>query len=267
MLVGVGPAERMMSVLARLHNEPRRTWPVQYLRRDISGYEDTVAGDRNWQYDSQALRARGLIVTGITSRHTPRGTGVRYGLPIKPGNLHLTKDEHAALIDARLARGTTEIPNPLAAEDSRGRQLEVIAEALRRLEERGGWMTVGELAAQMGARPARLLEKLKLAWCLDVDRRSVFLDALEVDDCDGDRELTPAQVRVCVVRRPDPDQPLRGTGLALLGAGAYTLAETAERLELIEDVLAGRLPGDAATLQSAKTKLLRWQRMLRDNPH
>ena len=264
MLDRVGPAERMMSVLARLHNEPRRIWPVQDLRRDISGYEDTAAGDRNWQYDSQALRARGLIRTGITSRHTPRGTGVRYGLPIKPGNLHLSEDEHAALIDARLARGTTEIPNPLAAEDSRGGQLEVIAEALRRLEERGGWMTVSELAAQMGMRPARLLEKLKLAWCLDVDRRSVFLDALEVDD--GDGELTPAQVRVCVMRRPDPDQPLRGTGLALLGAGAYTLAETAERLELIEDVLEGRLPGDAATLQSAKAKLLRWQRMLSDDP-
>ena len=107
-------------------------------------------------------------------------------------------------------------------------------------------MTVSELAAQMGMRPARLLEKL------------------EVDD--GDGELTPAQVRVCVMRRPDPDQPLRGTGLALLGAGAYTLAETAERLELIEDVLSGRLPGDAATLQSAKAKLLRWQRMLSDDP-
>lgn len=254
-----------MSVLARLHGDPARTWRTEELRRGISGYEDTPAGNRNWQYDSEALRARGLIATGITTRHAQRRTGVRYGLPIKPGNLYLTEGEHAALIEARRARGTTRIPNPMAADTSRAKPLEVIGEALRRLEERGGWMTVGELAAEMGQRPARLLERLKLAWFLDVDYRSVFLDALEVQDSDGDRELAPAQVRVCVVRGPDPNHPLRDTGLALLGAGAYTQAETAERLELIEDVLAGRVPGDVELLESARAKLLRWQRMLREN--
>lgn len=261
----MSPAERMMSVLARLRDAPARVWRTEELRRDISGYEDTPAGDRNWQYDSEALRARGMIVTGISSAHAQRRTGVRYGLPIKPGNLYLSEAEHAALIEARRARGTTGIPNPLAADTSRGRPLEVIGEAMRRLEEHGGWMTVGELAAQMGQRPARLLQRLRLAWCLDVDCRTVFLDALEVQGCDGDVELAPAQVRVCVVRGPDPNHPLRDTGLALLGAGAYTAEETAERLELIEDVLAGRVPGDLQLLESAKRKLLSWQRRLGEN--
>lgn len=261
----MSPTERMMSVLARLQRDPACTWRTEELRQGIEGYEDTPAGDRNWQYDSEALRARGLIITGISSSRAVRRTGVRYGLPIKPGNLYLTEGEHAALIEARRARGTTQIPNPLAGETSRGRPLEIIGEALRRLEEHGGWMTVGELAAQIGQRPARLLERLTLAWCLDVDCRSVFLDGLQVQLCDGERDLAPARARVCVVRGPDPNHPLRDTGLALLGAGAYTLAETAERLELIEDVLAGRVPGDVTQLTSAKAKLLRWQRRLREN--
>lgn len=62
----MSPAERMMSVLARLRDAPTRVWRTEELRRGISGYEDTPAGDRNWQYDSEALRARGMIVTGIS---------------------------------------------------------------------------------------------------------------------------------------------------------------------------------------------------------
>jgi hypothetical protein len=66
-----------------------------------------------------------------------------------------------------------------------------------------------------------------------------------------------------VVRGADPDRPLYHHGLAMLGIGAYTLAETTERLELIDDVLTGKLPGDTDALESAKSKLLRWHERLR----
>jgi hypothetical protein len=259
----VGPTERMLTVLHRLRRYPTRVWAVDDLRRGIPGYDKTDAGDRNWQFDSEALRARGMIETGINSRHTPRRTGVRYALPVKPDDLHLSEDEHAALVAARLARGIAEeVPNPLAGETSRGGHLETLAAALRRLEEHGERMAVGDLAREMGQRPARLLAILRTAWCLDDAGRSVFEGTLHLDEPE---DLgSSAEVMVCVVRRGDPRGPLRGRGLAVLGAGAYTLEETADRLALIEDVLAGNLPGDSAVLESAKLKLLRWQQMLRE---
>lgn len=257
----VGPAERMLRVLNRLSRYPSRVWSVEDLRKDIPGYEDGPAGDRNWQFDSQALRDRGLIKTGITMRHTPRRTGVKYALPAKPDDLHLSEQEHAALVAARRARGTSEIPNPMGRDTTRGGQLEILAVALRRLEECGEWMTVGDLAREMGQRPARLLKTLQLAWCLEVDGLSVFENRLDVDDGGGD--LSAANTLICVLRRRDLERPLRGRGLALVGAGAYTLDEIAERLDLIEEVMAGNLPGPVDVLESAKHKLLRWQGTLR----
>lgn len=259
----VGPTERMLTVLHRLRRYPTRVWAVDDLRHGIPGYQKTAVGDRNWQFDSEALRARGMIATGITMRHTPRRTGVRYALPVKPDDLHLSEAEHAALVAARRARGLAdEMPNPLAGETSRGAQLETLAAALRLLEERGEWMSVGDLAREMGQRPARLLEILQLAWCLDDDGRSVFEETLHLDEPEDRRSA--AEVMIWVVRRGDPRGPLRGRGLAVLGAGAYTLEETADRLALIEDVLAGHLPGDATALESARHKLLRWQHTLRE---
>ena len=260
----VGPTERMLSVLARLADAPSRVWHVDRLRRGIPGYEQGTTGDRNWQNDSEALRARGLIKTGITKPHTPRSTGVRFALPAKPDDLHLSKEEHAALVRARRAQGIVGMPNPVDGDTTRGGPIETVTNALRRLEERGEWTTVGELARDMGKRPERLLPILKTAWALDVDYRSVFDGALFVDLYDdGDREVRPADVRIWVVRRDDPDRPLLGTGLALVGAGAYTLAEIDERLELIQHELARpELPGDAPALESARSKLQRWQQIL-----
>jgi hypothetical protein len=258
----VGPAERMLIVLARLRDYPTRIWPAEDLRRGIRGYEDTPSGDRNWQYDSVALRARGLIETGITSRHTERRTGVRYAVPIKPGNLYLSEREHAALVEARRIRGATEIPSPLAGDVVRGKYIAPIAEALRRLEESGDWMRVGDLAGDMGLDPVWLWDRLQLAWFLEVSPGSGSLRIFDVEDRDGDRELRPSEVQVCVFRGDDTQHPLRDAGLALLGVGAYTKEETAERLELIEDVLAGNLPGDVEVFGSAKAKLLKWQEIL-----
>jgi hypothetical protein len=258
------PTERMLSVLARLAREPSRVWPVDRLRRDIRGYEPSTTGDRNWQYDSEALRARGLIKTGITSRHIPRRTGVRYALPAKPDDLHLSKREHAALIRARKDRGIVGMPNPVDGDTTRGGAIETVTAALRRLEECGDWMTVGELAHDMdGARPARLLPILEAAWCLDIDRQSVFDGVLWIEHDDGDRELRPADVRVCIVLGDDADRPLLDTGLALVGVGAHTLAEINERLEVIKlELESDERPSDAAALESARSKLQRWQQIL-----
>jgi len=258
----VGPTERILIILTRLQAYPTRIWSVDELRRDISGYENSTAGDRNWQYDSRALRHRGLIKTSISSPHTQRRTGVRYALPVKPGNLYLSEREHAALMEARLIRGISEMPNPLTGDGGRGKYITTIVEALRRLEERDEWMRVGDLAADMGLDAAWLWERLKLAWCLEVSPGSGSLRIFDVEDCDGDRERRPSEVQVCVVRGSDPQRPLHAAGLALLGVGAYTMEETAERLDLIEDVLAGKLPGDVDVFESAKAKLLKWREIL-----
>lgn len=253
----------MMLVLNRLAAAPLRVWDVDDLRRDIPGYDRSPGGDRNWHLDCAALRARGLIKTGITSRNTLRRRGAQYGLPLKPADLHLSQREHAALVDARRARGIPDLPGPLDGEATRGSALATIGEALRRVEESGEWMTVGELARDMGERPDRLLEKIKLAWCLDLDGLSVLDRVLTVVAYDGERRLPAPEVRVWVVRGGEA-APLLGRGLAALGTGAYTLDEVDDRLDLIEDVLAGTVPGDAKALESAKFKLLRWRELLVD---
>jgi hypothetical protein len=273
----VTPLERMLSVLRRLASMPDRVWPVidprdgcireGCIRYGIRGYQRDATGNRNWQYDSEALRARGLIKTGITTPLTPRRTGVRYArLPTKPRNLYLSEEEHAALVRVRRARGIVGMPNPVDGETTRGGQIETLTRAIRHLEELGEWTTVAELARDIDfERPDRLLPILKAAWLLDVDGRSVFDGVIELnlDDDDG-RERRAADVPICVYRGADPDRPLFGTGLALLGADAYTLAETNDRLDLIDNELArSELPGDAPTLLSARSKLQQWQQILR----
>lgn len=256
----MSPDERMLMVLTRLRRRPSHVWPVRALRRGIPGYEEGLTGDRNWQLDCAALRALGLAKRAPT---VDGRRGIRYGPPVKPGELHLSQREHYALVRARRARGIPAIPNPMAGDTTRGTHLETLAAALRLLEEAGDWMTVGALARVMGERPARLLAILKLAWFLDVDGWSSYDQLLTGDLYDEEgRELAPSLVQVCVVRG-DPEAPLEGKGLALLGIGAYTLEETAERLALIDDVLDAKLPGDATALESAKGKLLRWQHMLK----
>jgi hypothetical protein len=118
----VSPTERMLTVLALLATEPAHTWEVGRLRRDVPGYEAGAAGDRNWHFDSQALRARGLITTGVNSRATPNRTGVRYALPAKPGDLHLSTAEHASLARLQVARAGA-LSSPLGGDTSRGVQM------------------------------------------------------------------------------------------------------------------------------------------------
>lgn len=269
----VGATSRMLGVLALLQRYPQKVWTVATVTQRVAGYENGAA-DRNWQLDSAALRDRGLIewadvAVGDGARTNSGQTnnryirGVRYGLPVKPVDLHLSEREHAALVEARRARGFTEFPGPLEGGGSRGTHLKTLGEAIRRLEEPGNyWTEVGELARQMNhPRPDRLLKVLEAAWALEVDAQSVYLLVIEKFD-EEDRPLPAPRVRVHVERGTNPDRPLHHQGLAMLGLGAYTLAETAERLELIEDVLTGKLPGDAKVLESAKWKLLRWQERL-----
>ena len=272
----VDSTSRMLGVLALLQRQPQKVWTVTTVTERVPGYKNGAAG-RNWQLDSAALRDRGLIewadvAVGDDARtnsgHTNNRyiSGVRYGLPVKPVDLHLSEQEHAALVEARRARGFAELPSPLAGGGSRGTHLRTLGEAIRRLEEPGNyWTEVGELARQMNhPRPDRLLKVLEAAWFLEVDEQSMYLLVIEKFD-DEDCLLPAPRVRVHVERGTNPDRPLYHQGLAMLGIGAYTLAETAERLELIEEVLTGELPGDAEVLESAKWKLLRWQERLRQH--
>lgn len=135
------------------------------------------------------------------------------------------------------------------------------------MEESGDWTEVGDLARQVNhPRPDRLLKVLEAACFLEVDGQSFYNKLLMIENGDDDCPLPAPRVKVCIVRRGDPDRPLYDQGLAMLGVGAYTLAEIAERLQVIEDVLTGTLPGDAAVLESAKFKLLRWQKLLGPSP-
>lgn len=100
----------MVGVLALLRSHPTRVWPFSAVKRSVPGYE-SGAGDRTWQHDSAALREQGLIKWATRASDGTRG--VQYGLPLKPLDLHLSEQEHAALVDARRARGFTVIPSPL----------------------------------------------------------------------------------------------------------------------------------------------------------
>lgn len=194
------------------------------------------------QRDLKKLADRGLIETGVTTEQIQNARGVRYRVQEKPGVLHLTRDEHAALQRARRLLQ----PNlALVTYGPSVSDLDIADSAMQALMERRGWATGPALANALGVPDVRL--------------RAILL-ALH-DELD----LVPIQVRedeeTWEVELTDGALSAGGErGLGAIGRFAYTRAEVDERLSVIERAKADERTSksDQDLLSSAAGKLQRW---------
>ena len=205
---------------------------------------------------------------------------VELQMPEKPEGLFLTSDEHEALALARRQLRPGEVvplasPFRIAAGLDQSHNiaenaLDVSWCIFRYLEECGGEVRVDDLASaleQAGIPNAKRVAKQSvkdLSVMLDEVgiRRGDLVGDPEVEFVEGRKELEGAKARVYL---PPRQRSTEWTGLNALNRSAYTPAEAAERLHLIEEALAagsGIAEEDRAPLRSAEYKLRRWQDLL-----
>jgi hypothetical protein len=290
---GLTPTQRMAGVLRYLafRNTAVSSDDLRALTVDYAG----ESGDRKLRRDLRELRKRHLVETGLGTHS--RNSGVRLRHLVKHPSLHLTRGEHAALARARNRLGL----GPALVEPRRGpgRHLDLALAVVRYLEEGVGEVTGRELAERLDL-PVAELHAVLLALTSNptADPASQMtgtpaLDNLvfveEVFDDEDDDGPDPAPVVDFTValqtaenllavdaraglrqkRRLAHDRsaaglsvsPTAGQGLDVFGRFAYSLAETRDRLDLIDRALAdpGTSRDDRQALLSAGGKLAEWR--------
>ena len=276
------PTQRMLQVLWLLNRAPGGTLQSHELWRAIREYQDGASsGRRLYRMDLASLKARGLVLSGQTTRGIANREAVVLRALDKPRNLHLSAREHAALRAARDSfEDLTPVPVTTGPGTRGGAALDTLTAAVRVLEEHGDDMLLSDLAAEVGRDSPTVLAALQQASLLHVgdDEEFVLADLhilcddedeeapwAEEETCLDPAAADPKRVSVVVLRGVDTRRPLVNAGLAALGRFAYTMDETQERLALIDRALAARLPAmDEYALRDAKDKLERWAHHLRD---
>ncbi|MDX6231762.1 MAG: hypothetical protein QOH68_730 [Nocardioidaceae bacterium] len=286
----MGPTERQVAVLRRIAAAGGGVVASDTLRELVVDYTDGENGKRLLRRDLRDLRDRGFITTGITAPHAPRRSGVQLRTVRKSRHLHLSRSEHAALVRARERLR----PGPAIVEvyPGAGRSLDLALAVVRYLEEGIGEASVTRLATVMSvpveelraalwgvgdnpayndesaladlevaaayANPDDLDDATILDWIVRLSGVEALFDVVEDDNGPGNRVDAPGWSS-----SPDRTQtvsPTRGRGLAHFGRFAYTIAETRERLDLIEHALAcaDTSEGDRDLLRVAGDKLTVW---------
>lgn len=260
-----------------------RVFSDEELMRAVPLYGTGANSLRTLNHDKAALRARGLIVTGVAHPSGGRVQGTRRaGLVEKRQGLWLTVQEHEALRRARQVRadrhrfpvGPTSPPAQVL-----GRSTTAVDDALRLLrliEEYGDEVPVEVVADcfDIGERRAR-------NWLVQmVDGFDDVYDAFEVryeqsfDDADYPADLSEGSDEAAVLDDAEPvvravalrsdwasRYPFAHTGTALLGLFGYSVQEIDERLGLIDEYRKSspHAPALLAALASAEAKLQDWR--------
>lgn len=255
-----------------LNNLTARGMIVQY---DTSEIDDLAADSDD---DDEVVHPDDK--RGSQKKAQQKAKRVELQMPEKPEGLFLTSDEHEALALARRQLRPSEVlplaspfriaaglnPSKNIAENA----LDVSWCIFRYLEECGGEVRVDDLASALeeaGIPNAKRVAKQS------VKDLSVMLDEVgirsgdlvgdpEVEFVEDRKELEGAKSRANL---PPRQRSAEWTGLNALNRSAYTPAEAAERLRLIEEALAagsGIAEEDKAPLKSAEYKLRRWQDLL-----
>lgn len=256
------PSARMAAILALVRAAPDQLLASSEIWALIPDYDrGEPSGRRLYRLDLRALVNRGLVEADVSTDRTPRRTGVRARFVGKPEQWELTSAEHHALRLARRRR-PGRAPSVTEGRDGRGTDLDVANDALRVLEESGEWMSGAEVAAELGCSAEQVIAGLAEIDMVEVGGDCVLDEAVDMErfDEETDEPLPPAAVMLCVSRNQrSPNRPLRGHGLDRMGRFAYTRAETADRLALIENALSDPAEGmDVASLEAARRKLSMW---------
>ena len=228
------PTERLLTILRLLGNAQDRRGATKSTRiRDKMGdvYEG-VAGARMWRRDIRTLRERGLIETDQTTPTTPNRTGISLRVPPKPGHLHLTRHEHAAISQARHAlRPGPSAVSPLGgAPGSEDREIDLGARIVRFLEENDEEVELVQLAEWLDRLESDVFELIDVFTREGVVNEPIVNHiefGYETDD-PADKELRLATVRL-IRRRSADGSPTRWRGMHELGFFPYSLAETDDR--------------------------------------
>lgn len=262
------PTERLLTILRFVAEENgNHTVADSATIRDRMG--DVYKGEsgrRMWRRDLRALRERGLIETDLTTTIGTNRRGIRSRLPLKPERLHLTRDEHVAINDARQTLRTgmpAAAPLNLSPDDPR-REVAVVLAILRLLEENEDEVAIAVLADELALPYDQTFQLLDV-----LTSEGVFANQLiasfefvypETDESD-DSPTAPDAVRIYRGGRANRRHPTRGLGLDKLGFFPYSPAETDERLTLIEQALASdAIPEEFKPhLSSAAEKLSEWK--------
>jgi len=255
------PTERLLTILRHL-NDAKTSGGIDAgtsaaIQQTMDGEYRGQSGKRKWRRDIQTLRERGLIETD----RPPNRTGIGLRGARKPERLHLTAAEHAAINHARrqLRAGiSTASPLGRPAGDDRV-EVDDVTRILRFLEENDDEVSLAELAHWLDIPPARAFE---LVDALTAD--GVFADGLVASvefgyDDDDNEDIRPSTV--WVLRGRNRHSPTRGRGMDELGFFPYSLAETNDRLALIDQALAGERVAQRMreALDSAHRKLSEWR--------
>ncbi len=239
------PTQRMLQILWLLNRAPHKTLQSQELWRAIREYQDGApSGRRLYRLDLASLTARGLVLSGQSTRGIGNREAVVLRFVGKPGQYQLSAREHAALRAARAAFDDLEpVPVTDGPVGRGGADLDTLTTAVRVLEEHGDEMVLADLAAEVRRDSATVLTALQQASLLHVgdDEEFVPADLHIISDEDSDDDawsaedtsldpatIDPKRVSVMVLRGVDTRRPLINAGLASLGRFAYTPEETAE---------------------------------------
>ncbi len=255
--------ERLLSILEALSK--RGVVSSQNVKL-TAGYGDGESEERKFRRDKKILRDRGLIETDITTREIPNRKGMRRGrLRVKPPDLALTEEEHAAIWDVR--ERLRSYPGALTPYDGSGTSdLDLLMAMFRFLEERVDDCLVSEVAQGIGAEVpvVRRLVDDHLEFTGDGKAKTMLVPGVE-DGADPDDptvdwpvvSLEWGDVRNSRDRR-------RRAGLGQFGFFPYSRAEVEERLDLIGRGLEldGLDAGVKGALRTAEIKLGRWRDQL-----
>jgi hypothetical protein len=256
----VTPTERLLTILrliSDLGDGGRKPVSSSKIQNRMGDEYAGEAGSRKWRRDIRTLRDRGLIETDLSMPDTPNRTGIRLRIPPKPERLHLTEVEHQAIGRAREAlRPGISAVSPLGEPGADQTDVDYAARILRHLEENDDEVELIQLASRMG------LSESDVYGLVDVLKaESVDTDGLvrSVEFGYADEEEGPTTVRV-FRGRTGRRSPTRGVGMDEIGFFPYSLAETDDRLALIDDALqVEALIGDRKSLESARDKLAEWR--------
>lgn len=265
------PTERLLTILRFVGEaSDNRTVANGETIRERMG--DTYKGDsgrRMWRRDLRTLRERGLIESDLTTATTPNRAGIRSRLDPKPERLHLTRAEHTAITHARRAlRPGISTTSPLSLSDADpGREFADVLRVLRFLEENEDEVEIAALAHELELpyeQTFQLLDTLTSEGVFANQLIASFEFVYPESDEDDDSLTAPNAVRVYRGVLPNARRPMRNLGLDKLGFFPYSLAETDERLNLIEQALASDQIRDELKprLRSAAEKLSEWRGQL-----
>lgn len=262
------PTERLLTILHHVQEARERGVEAassNQIRERVGDVYAGTAGARMWRRDIRTLRDRGLIESDVSTRMTPNRTGIRPRIPPKPERLHLTDAEHQAISRAREAlRPGMSAVSPLGAPGAVPHDIDYTTRIIRHLEENEGELALTRIASFLELSETQVYELIDV-----LTKESVvaggLVRSLEFGYADGEEtEDWPPIVRI-FRGRIGRHSPTRGVGMDELGFFPYSLAETDDRLALIDEALHAEVTAgdDRKFLVSAQRKLEEWRAHLR----